>query len=215
MESSATYVDVILFDMNNNIINYKSGDASTSYQGLIFGDFSFDNLPNGKYYIILDSSRRAAGYGEVYSVNDEGKQFELKVYIDVFNIDNLLPWEWTQEYNLEGGGTGTICPEAYIPMDEMGFHPITAVEWNNFTNKIEEVRACLGGQPFGFTEVFGASNGYANNPSLFTVRIYNEAAEAIKVLGGDIEPIENGQELNAQIFIDLQEQLNAVIDSLD
>lgn len=180
---------------------------------------------NGIPKYILDSDdpivwsvRAGTSYYIWVSAYDTGVSGRTNLVITPpLNEDDDVPdfWDWTQQYELSTGGTGTICADAYVPVNTTGFHPIKATEWNNFTSRIEEVRAYLGYQTkIGFTEVQGESNGYSS-PTEFTAKIYNEAAKAIKTLGGNISTIASGQELNAQIFLDLQDQLNAVISKLE
>lgn len=104
-------------------------------------------------------------------------------------------WEWTTD----------ISTTSYVPMDSEGFHPVTATEWNNFTNRINEFRAYAGYSNYSFTSV---SKGQAFTPS-----IYNQAVEAIKGISGYgsyLSTISSGTILTADLFLSLRNELNAI-----
>lgn len=104
-------------------------------------------------------------------------------------------WEWTTD----------ISPTSYVPMDSEGFHPVTATEWNNFTNRINEFRTYTGYSNYSFTSV---SKGQAFTPS-----IYNQAVEAIKGISGYgsyLSTISSGTILTADLFLSLRNELNAI-----
>ena len=214
-----TLADVNPNDVTLYINLYANGDLNsepikrsslTIPAGTSSGTSLIDYVPKGTY-----TAEAATYYKDARCVGSDGKEFTAYLYnINITDeLPSIEPWSWSQEYELTDTTTGTICPEAYIPMDETGFHPVTAVEWNDFTDRINQARAHKGGAQFEFTHVRGASNG-SENPTEFTPRIYNEAAEAIGVLGGYVSNISSGTELTAQLFIDLRDELNTIINSL-
>lgn len=112
-------------------------------------------------------------------------------------------WSWTT----------VIDSSAYIPMDETGFHPVTALEWNNFTDRINQFREYKNCTAFTFTTVRGASNGYSSSPTVFTPAIYNEAVTAIQGISGYgtlLSSITSGTELTSALFLLLKSELNAI-----
>ena len=110
-------------------------------------------------------------------------------------LDRL--WEWTQIYDLSTGGTGTICANAYIPVEDGALRPVTATEWNNFVAKVNEVT--------------GSSLTTVSRGGDF-VTAYKAVVTAIKNTGyGTSLPTTYPVVLNAQLFIDLANALNEII----
>lgn len=133
-------------------------------------------------------------------------------------------WHWSDSpfntyTNASGSTNAKLSSTSYIPIDTTGFHPVTASEWNLFTQRVNDFREYCGCSQYGFTTAKGASNGYASSPN-DVKPLYNEAVEAIQGIGtlsnGDPEygaylhEIADGRQLNADLFLDLEDELNAI-----
>lgn len=124
-------------------------------------------------------------------------------------------WAWTQMYELSTGGTGTICPNAYIPIDEDGVHPCTASEWKKFAEKINEVRIYMRSKGV-FVDGGDIDTSWIVSGADFKTH-YNVAVNAIKQItgaGGDLQEIKSGDELNSHLFTFIASELNYAITNL-
>lgn len=83
-------------------------------------------------------------------------------------IEITKPSEWVWSSGIAVGKQLTV--------DANGIHPVTAVEWNNFTKRINEFRQYKGYSNYNFTTV--------SKNQKFTPAIYNEAVAAIKGVTG-------------------------------
>lgn len=125
-------------------------------------------------------------------------------YSDIGEESILGKWYWTTD----------IRPTAIVPMDDSGFHPVTAKEWNDFTHWINKARLYKGCSNYDF------GNNVVKGQE-FTPDIYNRAVEAIQDIqkksdgtltwGGFLSPISTDTELTASLFILLASELNAVL----
>ena len=142
----------------------------------------------------------------------------IEEYITINIAGKPELWSWTTD----------ISSESIIPTSPKGFHPVTAVEWNEFTERINDVRAYMYqlnptyyatlANEYEFDTVYGASNGQNNNPTVFTIDIYNQVVNNLIDLsywaGHNISTISSGQKLTASLFTDLSNQLNYIINQL-
>ena len=155
-------------------------------------------------------SIQTTGYGEhsvviLYQVDGRnyGDNYTSDTFVLVETADKPPLWEWTSP--MTGQLTVNANKEVY---------PVTAVEWNDFTARINQMRTYLGLDNYPFTVVYGVSNGYADNPTSFTHAIYSEAVEAIQGMGsgagGELDYVDTTH-LNATMFIELRDELNAAI----
>lgn len=121
-------------------------------------------------------------------------------------IEKPERWEWSERYTDINGNTVRITSNAYIPMDAEGFHPVTYLEWNNFTMRINEFRNYVGYPNYNFTTV--------TRYQAFTPTIYNQAVKAIKGVSGYgnyISEISNDTKLTAALFTSLASEANAIV----
>lgn len=114
-------------------------------------------------------------------------------------------WYWSTRYTDTNGNIVDITSNAYVPMDAEGIHPVTYLEWNNFTTRINEFRNYAGYSDYNFTTVTRYQD--------FTPAIYNEAVKAIKGVpgyGSYVYEISNVTELSAALFNSLASEANAI-----
>lgn len=167
------------------------------------------NIPKGVYQpsestsnITRTVSGKFLDSGATYKVrafivNSSGEVSYTSSWISVTTPDVIRPndWEWTT----------TISSTAYVPMDSLGFHPVTATEWNNFTKRINEFRAYTGYSDYSFSKVSRGQD--------FTPAIYNQAVNAIKGIigyGSYLSTISTETTLTADLFLSLRDELNAI-----
>lgn len=167
------------------------------------------NIPKGVYQPSRSTSNTTmtvsasfldsdASYAvRVFIVNSDGEISYTSNWINITTPNIIRPenWEWTT----------TISSTAYVPVDSLGFHPVTAVEWNNFTKRINEFREYTGYSDYSFSTV---SRGQE-----FTPVIYNQAVNAIKGISGYgsyLSTISTGTKLSANLFLSLRDELNAI-----
>lgn len=103
-------------------------------------------------------------------------------------------WSWTP----------TIASEAIIQL--------TAEDWNNFTNRINEFRKYKGMTDYTFIKVNGLTS---NTPSLISIGFIRPARTAISQISGHganyLPPeIKSGDQITASIFNGLKDALNAI-----
>jgi hypothetical protein len=156
-----------------------------------------------KFWLILYEP----GTGYDNNVMFQSSFFQFKITGKVSTPD---PWEWKQEYELSDGKKGTICSTAYIPVSDGVLHPVTALEWNDFISKVNEVRD------------WAKDNGKTvSGSNLSTVSVDGDFATAYKAAVTAIQNISGYKGslpttypviLNAQLFIDLADALNAFLE---
>ena len=156
-------------------------ESVTSIGNSAFGYKGYNVLVDG--FTIRGYTGSAA---ETYAKNNK----ILFVALDRF-------WQWTQQYNLSTGGTGTICATAYIPVEDGALRPVTATEWNDFIERVNEVT--------------GSSLTTVSRDSDFATA-YKAAVTAIRNKNNSAKlPTTYPVVLNAQLFIDLADALNEII----
>jgi hypothetical protein len=171
----------------------------------------FTNVADGLYYIQA-STCYVYQDQNIFCVDDEGNGA-------VDGVDNIsvqsrpARWYW-DKYPTQSGRDRELCSDAYVPTNGNELRPIKAGTWNRFTNQINRVRVYEGLDKFDFTLVYGPSN-YNPETCPFTPEIYNEAAEAINDMGGNVDKIDSYTPLSAKLFEDLRDELNDIIDALD
>lgn len=141
-------------------------------------EFDLSGLNSGEYIIygwVADEGSYEPGGGTWSSTashyNWDGgwddSHYSIKNSINI-SISGGKPEKWVW--------SSRIRSEVTLPCDSNGIHPISAVEWNNFTKRINEFRNYAGYNDYNFTIVS------SNTP--LTASIYNEAVAAIKGVSG-------------------------------
>lgn len=208
---------------------YRVGKTTDEDESLIeTGDYTVPNdtySPSGVHQfqtqcedaiIYRVEVRSILNLGTIGAQNDFDGKEEIDADIAQYIIISLSGkpelWTWTQIYELSTGGTGTICAEAYVPIDEDGVHPVTAEEWNKFVAKVNEVRAWANSK----VTVTGSDLSTVSPGGDFK-SAYNLAVEAIKNIEGVAEgltEIVTGTELNSYLFTSIVSALNDAINNL-
>lgn len=185
-------------------IYIESGDQNPS------GRFQFEHQCEEGSYTISCIEELDLVVPEYTNGNEHYKLVNSSRYdgaVITITTSKPLPWEWTSSMK------GQLTVDANKEV-----HPVTAVEWNEFTARINAMREYRGVSAYNFTVVSGASSGSPNNRTEFTPGIYNEAVYAIQGIGdgagGLLNTISNTTQLSASLFIILQEELNAAINNL-
>lgn len=196
-ESPISDVYVTLYNSNGNSV----GDSyRLTFSNQTSGSFTFPQVADGTYVIQASSVLRLDNGGVIWSVRDGGDdggsdngeyKYISSDSITVSAANRPENWEWTT----------TITPTAIIPMDQYGLHPVTAVEWNNFCNRINEFRVYLGYSPYSFTTV--------SQYQALTSEIYNEAILAMRDIKRFSE-VKKGDVINANRFTSLRDALNEI-----
>jgi N-acetylmuramoyl-L-alanine amidase len=170
----------------------------------------FNNVVNGQYYIKAQTQYVYNDFA-ITCVDDDGNNYTEQ--IENFDVTSKpQKWNW-DKYTSKNGGYTALCSSSYLPISNKEVQPITASTWNRFTERINHVRMFRGLDTIVFSPACGKSN-YSTESSGFTSAIYNEAADAINDLGGNIPRINPGTVLSAQLFLDLKDELNNIIDTL-
>lgn len=171
----------------------KIRDINDTYQN--DSSIQLMSIDDSSPFVNTDVAAARDGTNQLF--NSSGEVSYTSSWISVTTPDVIRPndWEWTTK----------ISSTAYVPMDSLGFHPVTATEWNNFTKRINEFRAYTGYSDYSFSIV---SRGQE-----FTPTIYNQAVNAIKGISGYgsyLSTISKGTELTANLLLSLRDELNAI-----
>lgn len=200
----ASNIHIQLFTSNKEFVKSEWISSTSS------GSINFGEIERG--YYIIEAYTTNFNNEKCIDANGQAYTVILNVALDV----RPLSWNWTQLYELRGGGRGTIRSTAYVPIDGKGIYPCTAEEWRKFAMKINEVRI------YARSQNPGSVGGGDINLSLIKTgeyfrRFYNEAYTAIyQILNNRPydEPIPIIQEntvLNSGLFTSIQNMLNNTI----
>ena len=175
-------------------------------------------------------------YFSVYINTDDFGSYEFKLvvyndtksnsetdscYLGNVESDKPIPWEWSKTYtDISGNQNVTLSANAYVPVVGKEIRPVTAGDWNDFTQRINQTRVYSDTKGNGI--VTGLYTGFSvvKTGDDFTPSIYNQAVSAIKGIagggtyGGYLKQISDTTELNAYIFEILRDELNAAINDL-
>lgn len=133
------------------------------------------------------------------AVNSAGIGFGGAVYFCTLT-SIVRPNNWSWSYSIMSGGSvyNTITSGniiiAYI---------MTAVEWNNFTARINEFRVYKGLSNYSFTLVSSDTN--------CTHTIINQAITAINAMGFSITSLSDGVNIPASVFTQMRDNLNSIV----
>lgn len=172
---------------------------------------AFNSVVNGKYHI---KAQTQFEYGDlaIPCVDDMGNDYVAQTE-DFTVTDKPGKWLWG-DYLSVGDKYKELCSTSYVPISGKEFQPIKASVWCSFTNKINSLRVLKGLEPVVFSAVYGKSN-YSTESCNFTPKIYNEVADAINELGGNVSKITPGTALSASLFEDLRDEFNNIVNTLD
>ena len=129
-------------------------------------------------------------------------------YSDWFTVasgNRPLLWEWTSPM------TGQLTVD-----ENKEVHPVTAIEWNEFTNRLMELKNCFVSEGFVLSDF--PTNFLIAEPNVEIKDLYNEVSSALSYLCSethgnitDIYILSNRTELSARLFTSLQDNLNYLI----
>ena len=206
------------------IVSQKNNVLSISVSPPLVGTYTYITIKINYVYngAAKDVTIDEAIIGNIYNYQaDEGTEYEVYAYVTyVINGIKLIgngtlkhgtvqtntrpnDWEWTT----------TISPSAFIPIDSLGFHPVTATEWNNFTNRINAFRKYASDKGISVSGNINYNFTTVSRGQTFTPIIYNQAVNAIKGISGYgsyLSTISNNSILTANLFILLKTELNAI-----
>lgn len=109
-------------------------------------------------------------------------------------------WEWS--YNIVSGG---VLYNTYVEGSTIYAYPMTAAEYNFFTNRINEFRDYRGLSTYSFTQ---AQSG-VNLTKTQLKNMINECVTAINQIGFSIPAV--GSELKASTFTQMRDSLNSIV----
>ncbi len=173
-------------------------------------------LPPGEYYVTVNI--RVYETEEDY-IEDEHSWIYIADKSMEFTVEEYeLPvnyWQWTTK----------ISKSSIIPYSNKVFYPVTATEWKNFISRIQELKAYmydmdLSQEAKSKLEDIPTVFNTVNENSDFTVELYNEVARALQCLSYstywkyDIGEIDENTYLSANIFTNLRDQFNFIIDNI-
>lgn len=200
-DSNISHVYFNLYDSNGNVVSGCGKD----FQNTTSGTFSFPAVSDGQYEIRVSSSLVVDGEGEIHSVNDDGSEYKLYYNIFIGDIEKPEKWEWS---------TGIAVGKSLI-VNATGIHPITADEWKDFIDRINEFRVYKGYDEYNFSTVKQGGNFKS---------AYNEAVAAIKGVNGygalvyyidqDTPAIINGK-FQISLFDKIRNEANAIAGYVD
>ena len=128
-----------------------------------YGDIHhYFDVPPGTYTLVT-APIKLINDEETYPIDAEGTQYIEKTRY-IITISKPVQWEWSSD--ISQGNTLQITGHE--------IHPITADEWNLFTERINEFRNYIGSTSYSFTTVATSDN---------FMDAYNEAVDAIKTAG--------------------------------
>ncbi|MBR4022861.1 MAG: hypothetical protein IKI94_09790 [Ruminococcus sp.] len=185
------YFDTGGYPNEEDYSNYTSGSnisngASSGGGGTVYG------LSAGTRY-----------YCRCYVYYDKTITTETGSYTETTRLTTISGTFYSRPY--DWNWTTSISTSSIIPMDKYGFHPVTATEWNNFTDRINDFRLYAGYSTYSFSTV--------SQYQQFTPAIYNQAVRAIKGISGYgyyLSEINDDTVLCANIFTSLEDELNKV-----
>ena len=128
------------------------------------------------------------------------------------NVDVGEGWLGAKSFTTEGieeDEKPNTFSWTYAKTSGDGFN-LTAVEWNNFTARINAERKYLGKSAYSFTKAVKGEN--------FTAAMYNEAVDAIKGMGGGaggyIYTVKKGDTITEYAMNQIVAELNSAIKNL-
>jgi hypothetical protein len=141
---------------------------------------------------------------EYYGIDSDGNINNTRTHSWTIDTTKPTSWQWSQ----------TISSTAYIPMVNGKLCPFTADEWNNFVDKVNEIRTWA--SSVGLTVSGNKLSHVQSGVTDFAVA-YKNAVTAIKNISGygGLLPTTFPVTLRASLFVgngSLQQQLNAVLD---
>jgi hypothetical protein len=202
--SDYDYIYINLYDSNDNrvqehIITEGSGSS---------GSFSYSQVSPGTYKVKAKTYLRDWVTGlNLPCLDSSGNEYTLIKSITISDKPDL--WRWTDviKRGIEYGIITNSNPLGF-EADGTEFHPVTAEDWDNFTEKINEVGAYISPAK---QYTFSTATRRADIKSY-----YNQAVNAIRDLGytGTLPTISTGDELTVGLFEILQNALNSIINGL-
>lgn len=203
-ESDYDYIYINLYDSNDNVVQtYTITEGSGSS-----GSFSYSQVSPGMYKVKAKTYLRDWVTGlNLACLDSAGNEYTLIKSITISDKPDL--WYWTEviKRGIEYGVITSSNPLGF-EADGTEFHPVTAEDWDNFTEKINEVGAyMLPAKQY----TFSTATRRADIKSY-----YNQAVNAIRDLGytGSLSTINSGDELTVGLFEVLQSALNSIINGL-
>lgn len=192
----ATTYSVNLYKMNEDG-KWKNVWTSEEYICLLKNSISFRATDYGEYFIYI--VYRVDGY-------NFGKEHRSESFVLVEGEWDIPPlWEWTSPMY----GQLTVDKNKEV-------HPVTAIEWNEFTNRLMELKNCFVSEGFVLSDF--PTNFLIAEPNVEIKDLYNEVSSALSYLCSethgnitDIYILSNRTELSARLFTSLQDNLNYLI----
>lgn len=175
--SNLTSLYINLYDSTNTTILQRKTLSSSS------GAFSYSKVDDGKYYIRAQSMFKINST-EIFCVDSSGNRYTLSKLITVNSKPSAFSWTYSKilgkDFNL------------------------TAIEWNNFTGKINEFRSWKGLNNYSFTT--------AVKGNTFTYTMFNQAVTAINAMysNNPLSSVSKGDTVTAYILNNIVSVLNDV-----
>ena len=201
----------------NNVLSISVSPPLTGKYTYI--TFEVDYTYNGS---TKETTVEKATIGNTYTYQaDEGTKYSVYAYATYVINGTKLSGDWTSKNGTvqtitrpnDWEWTTTISSSAYVPIDSLGFHPVTATEWNNFTSRINAFREYAANKGISVSGNTNYSFTSVSRGKIFTPAIYNQAVNAIKGISGYgsyLSTISSGTKLTANLFILLKTELNSI-----
>lgn len=202
------------------MIDYELSSITESSVKIKVTGLSSDETYNIRFFVRLADDKDDTTYDDTVEVSgrtyynksisrlDEDTDYIVNVGIDTGSGNS---WLGATEFTTEEAGSDKPSTFSWTNAKTKGkpFN-LTAVEWNNFTLRINEMREYLGLSDYSFTK--------AVKGNVFTAGMYNEARKAIQGMGDDvgsyIPTVSSGQTITAYMMNQIVAELNSAITNL-
>ena len=176
-------------ESGNKIVSEFEGNC------LLDNELTIEVPEYGEYFIYLYYLSYGGNYGNAYRSD----------WFTVASDNKPSLWEWTSPM------TGQLTVD-----ENKEVHPVTAIEWNDFTNRLMELKNCFVSEGFVLSDF--PTNFSTAEPNAEIKDLYNEVSSALSYLCSethgnitDIYILSNRTELSARLFTSLQDNLNYLI----
>lgn len=190
VNSNISQVYINVHDPDNVLVLNKT-ETST------YGSFTYSAVKDGQHKITMSSCYVVGNNPPIFAADEKGNQYYAIKYVYV-GTQEIEKWVWKT----------AITTNSSISVTGNSIPIVSSDEWNNFTQRINDVRNALNMQNTVFTTAY---------PGVEFKQTYNEAVRAIKEIGygNSLSEIVSGVTiLHPNLFTALSTAINNAIDAI-